>query len=173
MGTDQSACKQSGSSIRILVVEDHDQFRQFVCSTLKKGVQLDVVGEVSDGLEAVHKAEELQPDLILLDIGLPSLNGIEAARRICNLAPKSKIVFLTQESSADVVQSALSVGALGYVVKPQAGSELLPAVGAAVRGKQFVSVGLVGQAPINPVKDEAGGRRRPRRVLPLLPEAVD
>jgi DNA-binding NarL/FixJ family response regulator len=173
MGTDQSAYKQSGSSIRILVVEDHDQFRQFVCSTLKKGAELDVVGEVSDGLEAVHKAEELQPDLILLDIGLPSLNGIEAARRICNLVPTSKIVFLSQESSADVVQRAFSVGALGYVVKPQAGSELLPAVGAAILGIRFVSFGLVGQAHADPVKDEVRGRRRPRNVLPLLPEAVD
>jgi len=69
-----------------------------------------VVGEASDGLEAVQKSEELQPDLIVLDIGLPSLNGIEAARRIRNLAPKSKILFLSQESSADVVQEALNSG---------------------------------------------------------------
>jgi DNA-binding NarL/FixJ family response regulator len=89
---------------------------------------LQIVCEVSDGLEAVHKAEELQPDLILLDVGLPSLNGIEAARRIRKVARKSKILFLSQESSADVVQEALGTGAAGHVVKAHAGSELLTAV---------------------------------------------
>jgi DNA-binding NarL/FixJ family response regulator len=76
---------------------------------------LQVIGEVSDGLEAVQKAEELQPDLIVLDIGLPTLDGIEAARRIRKFSPESKIVFLSQESSADVVQEAFSLGTLGYV----------------------------------------------------------
>jgi CheY-like chemotaxis protein len=97
-----------------------------------------VVGEVSDGFEAVRKAQELQPDLIMLDIGLPGLNGIEAARQIRRLSPKSKIVFVSQESSADVVLEAFSVGAYGYVVKMEAGGELLAAVDAAVRGEQFV-----------------------------------
>ena len=100
---------------------------------------LQVIGEVSDGLEAVQQAVELQPDLILLDIGLPSLNGIEAARQIRKLIPESKIIFLTQESSADVVQEALSLGARGYVVKTMAESELLTAVEAVLLGKTFVS----------------------------------
>jgi len=113
---------------------------------LGKRPELQVICEVSDGLVAVHKAEELQPDLILLDIGLPTLNGIEAARRIRKVAPKSRILFLTQESSADVVQEALSLGAAGYVLKVRAGSELLAAVEAALQGKQFVSSGLACQA---------------------------
>ncbi len=100
---------------------------------------LQIIGEVSDGLEAVQKAVELQPDLILLDIGLPSLNGIEAARQIRTLVPESKVIFLTQESSADVVREARSLGARGYVVKLMAGSELLPAVEAVLSGKTFVS----------------------------------
>jgi hypothetical protein len=83
--------------------------------------------------------------LILLDIGLPKLNGLEAARQIRNLAPESKILFLTQESSADVIQDALTLGALGYVVKAHAGTELLPAVNAVLQGKQFVSSGLPNQ----------------------------
>lgn len=103
-----------------------------------------MVGEASDGLEAVQKSEELQPDLIVLDIGLPSLNGIEAARRIRNLAPKSKILFLSQESSADVVQEALNSGALGYLIKTQAGSELLSAVDAVLQGREFLSSGFSG-----------------------------
>ena len=112
---------------------------------LQKGPQLQVICEVSDGLEAVQKAEELQPDLILLDIGLPTLNGIEAARRIRKLSPESKILFVSQESSADVVREALSLGEAGYVSKAQAGSRLLAAVGAVLQGKQFVSSGLAGQ----------------------------
>ncbi len=129
---------------RVLVVDDYEPFRRFICSTLGKRPELQIVGEASDGLEAVQKAEELQPDLIVLDIGLPTLNGIEAARRIRKLSPESKIVFLSQESSADVVQEALSLGALGYVVKAHAGSELLAAVEAVLQGKQFVSSGLSG-----------------------------
>jgi DNA-binding NarL/FixJ family response regulator len=98
-----------------------------------------VIGEVSDGLAAVQKAVELQPDLMLLNIGLPTLNGIEAARQIRKLVPESKIIFLSQESSADVVQETLSIGAWGYVAKTRAGTELLAAVEAIMSGKRFVS----------------------------------
>ena len=123
------------------MVDDYEPFRQFVCSMLGKKSEWQVVAEASDGLQAVHKAEELQPDLILLDIGLPKLNGIEAARRIRKLAPDSKILFLSQEFSAEIVQDALSVGARGYVFKAHAGSELLAAVDAVLQGKQFVRPG--------------------------------
>ena len=126
------------------MVEDYEPFRRFICSTLRKRPEFQIVGEVKDGLEAVQKAEEFQPDLIMLDIGLPSLNGIDAARRIRKLSPKSKILFMSQESSAYVVQEALALGALGYVVKAHAGSELLPAVEAVLQGRQFVSGGLSG-----------------------------
>jgi len=132
------------SKVAVLVVEDFDPFRQFVCSTLGKRPELQIVGEASDGLEAVHKAEELQPDLILLDIGLPSLNGIEAAQRIRELSSRSEILFVSQESSADVVQKALSLGAAGYIAKVDAGSELLAAVDAVRQGRQFISSGLSG-----------------------------
>lgn len=132
------------SLVRILVVDDFEPWRRFVFSMLKKKPELLVICEASDGLEAVQKAEELHPDLILLDIGLPRLNGIEAARRIRKVAPKSKILFLSQESSADVAQEALGLGALGYVIKAHAGSELLAAVDAAIHGTQFISAGLKG-----------------------------
>jgi DNA-binding NarL/FixJ family response regulator len=132
------------SLLRALVVDDYEPFRRFVCSTLRKRFALQIVAETSDGLEAVHKAEELQPDLIVLDIGLPTLNGIEVARRIRELSPESKILFISQESAADVVQEALALGALGYVVKAHAGSELLAAVAAALEGRHFVSSGLSG-----------------------------
>jgi len=110
--------------------------------TLKRRPELQVICEASDGLEAVQKAVELQPDLILLDIGLPAMNGLEAARRIRKVSPESKILFLSQEYSADVVQEALSLGALGYVAKIHAGNELLPAVESVLRGRQFVGSGV-------------------------------
>ncbi len=98
-----------------------------------------VVCEVSDGVEAVQKAVELKPDLILLDIGLPTLNGIEAARRIRKAVPESKIIFATQETSPDIVQEAMMLGAWGYVFKTHAARHLLPAIDAALSGKRFVS----------------------------------
>jgi DNA-binding NarL/FixJ family response regulator len=122
--------------MRVLVVEDFAPFRQFVTSTLGKAPDVDVICEASDGLEAVKKAEELKPDLILLDIGLPTLNGIEAARQIRKLSPESTIVFVSQESSADVVQEALGLGASGYVLKARAAVELLPVVNAVLFEKQ-------------------------------------
>ena len=124
--------------IRILIVEDFQPFRQFVCSALGLRPDLQVIGEAIDGPEAVQKALELKPDLILLDIGLPTMNGIEVARRIRTLIPESKIIFLSQESSAEVVKEALSTGAQGYVVKAKAGGQLLAAVDAAMCGKQSV-----------------------------------
>jgi DNA-binding NarL/FixJ family response regulator len=126
-------------------VEDFVPFRQFILSTLAAKPDIKIVGEVSNGFAAVNKSLELQPDLILLDIGLPGLDGINAARQIRNLAPDSRVIFLTQESSADIVQEALSLGAQGYVLKIKAASELLRALEAVLLGKTFVSSTLLGQ----------------------------
>jgi len=134
--------------VRILVVDDHEPFRRFVSSTLHEQPNLQVIGEVQDGLEAVRQAETLQPDLILLDIGLPRLNGIEAARRIGELAPNARIIFLTQESSAEVVREAFRLGAWGYVVKAQVGQELLIAVESVMQGKRFISSRLDGHGDL-------------------------
>jgi DNA-binding NarL/FixJ family response regulator len=129
----------TGPVARILIVEDFAAFRRFICSTFGESLHLRVIAEVSDGLEAVQKAAELKPDLILLDIGLPTINGIEAARQIRKLSPESKIVFLSQETSAAVVEEALSTGAWGYVVKTKVHADLLTAVEAVLSGITFVS----------------------------------
>jgi DNA-binding NarL/FixJ family response regulator len=101
-----------------------------------------VVGEASDGLEAVQRAEQLEPDLILLDIGLPNLNGIEAESRLRQTLPNAKILFLTQENDAGLARNVLSDGAQGYVLKMDAGRELVSAIKAVVRGDKFVSSGI-------------------------------
>ena len=101
------------SSISVLVVDDFDPFRQYLCSSLQETSDRFACWEASDGLEAVHQAKELQPDLILLDIGLPKLNGISAARQIAKVSPASKILFVSQESSTDVVREAFSRRRMG------------------------------------------------------------
>jgi DNA-binding NarL/FixJ family response regulator len=130
------------SSLRVLVVEDFVPFWQFIRSTLAERPDIQVIGEVADGLEGVQKAELLKPDLVLLDIGLPTLNGIEAALQIRKRAPESRIIFVSQESSWEMVQEALNLGAWGYVLKERTANDLLAAVKAVLEGRQFVSFGL-------------------------------
>ena len=129
-------------SARILVVEDFEPWRRLISSMLEKEPHLNIICEVSDGLEAVRKAKELKPELILLDIGLPKLNGMDAARQIRCVTPKSKILFLSQESSAVVVREALRFGA-GFVAKADACRELVSAVKAVIRGELFLSSALM------------------------------
>jgi DNA-binding NarL/FixJ family response regulator len=122
-----------------MLVEDFLWFRNFVRSKLDQSPELPIICEVSDGLEAVESATALQPDLILLDIGLPSLNGMEVARQLRSLAPKSKIIFMSQETSAVLIKEAIALGAWGYVFKSQAETDLLPAIDAALSGRRYVS----------------------------------
>jgi DNA-binding NarL/FixJ family response regulator len=141
-------------SIRVLVVDDFEPWRRFTCFTLQKQTELQIIDQASTGLEAVDKARELQPDLILLDIGLPKLNGLQAARQIRACAPNSKILFLSENRSWGVAREGLRIGASGYVVKSEAGSELLPAIKAVIQGKQFVSHNLSGRTSAEDSDDD-------------------
>jgi DNA-binding NarL/FixJ family response regulator len=132
------------SAIRTLVADDDESWRHQVRLLFQARPEWHVICEVSDGAEVVRKAKELRPDLIVLDVGLSALNGIEATRRIRQLSPNSKIVFVSQDNSQDVVQVALGAGALGFVYKARAHSELLPAIDAVLQGKQFVTSMLKG-----------------------------
>src|SRR5215469_9478711 len=114
-------------STHVLVVDDYEQWRVFLVSFLTE-MELQVVTHASDGLEAVQKAGEFQPAVIVLDIGLPKLNGIEAARQIRAVSPRSKILFLSENRSADIVQEAMRIGAVGFVVKSDAANELRAAI---------------------------------------------
>ena len=143
----------------ILLVDDHERWLRFVRTTLEKTPELHVVGEASNGLVAIQRAAQLRPDLILLDIGLPGLNGLMVARRIRTVSVNSKIVFLTQESSPDVVQTALDTGAHGYVVKVDAGGDLLKAVTSVLEGNRYLSASIASQ-------DLLEARNRPADISP-------
>ena len=127
--------------ISILVVDDYEPWRRSVCSMLKTQPDLHVIGEASDGLEAIQKAQTLKPDLVLLDIGLPQLNGLETENQLCQLVPNARVLFVSQNSDAEIVHAALNNGAHGYVLKAD-GGELLSAIKAVIRGERFVSSGI-------------------------------
>jgi DNA-binding NarL/FixJ family response regulator len=126
------------SVIRVLVVDDFARFRDIIRSLLSRIPGLQVVGEADDGLEGVQLAEKLQPDLIVLDLNLPSLDGLEVARRTSKLSPGSKIVIASQECSPGVVQEAVRSGVLGFVAKAEIASQLIPAIEAALQGKRIL-----------------------------------
>jgi DNA-binding NarL/FixJ family response regulator len=145
--------------VSVLVVDDYLPWRQFVCGALLARPTWRVIGQVSDGLEAVQMAQALQPDLIVLDIGLPTINGIEAARRMRTAAPDSKILFLSENRSVEIAEEAFRTGAAGYVIKSTATQELLPALDAVLQGDRFVSPGLADRDLIS-LRDGISGRRR-------------
>jgi DNA-binding NarL/FixJ family response regulator len=127
---------------RVLVVEDHEPFRRVICELLRQRAELLIVGEAADGLDAIRQAEALRPDVVTLDIGLPALNGIEVAGRLRAVVPDAKLMFVTIESSFEVVEQAFKRGAHGYVYKPRAQRDVLPVLDAIIRGGRFVSGGL-------------------------------
>jgi DNA-binding NarL/FixJ family response regulator len=135
--------------LRILVVEDYEPFRRITCTALQQRAEFETF-EAADGLEALQKTEALQPDLILLDINLPKLHGFEVATRIGTLAPHARILFMSQESSSDIVRHGFSLGAHGYIHKQRAGTDLLAAIDAVLAGHRFVSRSLAFTEPIDP-----------------------
>jgi len=130
------------SAVRILVVDDFAAWRQSVRSMLQSYAELQIIGETGDGEAAVRQAAEMRPDLILLDVSLPRLNGIEAAKQIQKLLPTTAILFLSMNHHQEVVRTALNSGAHGYVLKADAQNELRPAIEAVLQGKKFVSSGV-------------------------------
>jgi len=131
------------SPIRVLVVDDHEIARRGIRSVLSSDASLEVVWEAADGEEAVKRAAEFHPSIILLDITLPRMSGIQAAQRIHIVSPESRIIFVSQHDSIQIAKDALSAGAQGYVVKSDAGLDLLTAIQAVYEGRQFVSRTLI------------------------------
>lgn len=130
------------SSSRVLIVDDYELWRQYVRAALDRSDRWQCVGEAADAPQAVECARLLRPDLILLDVGLPGENGIQAAPRILAEHPGAKILFVSEHQSPELVEAALATGASGYIVKSNAGRELLPAMSAIVDGRRFLSTSL-------------------------------
>jgi DNA-binding NarL/FixJ family response regulator len=135
------------SIVRIIVIDDNEAWRRFIASVLAERRGFRIIGETADGFEAVQRVHELQPDLIVLDIGLPELNGLEAARRICDCAPNTRIVFFSENCSRDIAEEALRIGD-AYVVKSDGARELLSAVEHVLQGKRFLSASLSPNGPL-------------------------
>jgi nitrogen-specific signal transduction histidine kinase/CheY-like chemotaxis protein len=127
---------------RVLVVDDSAPYRRTLISMLEDAPLVELAGEAADGVEALQKGAELRPDLILMDVSLPGINGIELASRLREMCPDVKLLFLSQYDDPDVVRAVLHTGALGYVLKVDVGKELLPAVAAVLRGDRFLSVSI-------------------------------
>ncbi len=125
------------SALRILVADDHEIVRRGVCALLKSHAEWDVCAEVADGREAVDKAKQLEPDIVILDIGMPNVNGLTAARQILQNDPQQKILFLTITDSEQIVREVLQAGARGFVLKSDAARDLLTAVEALEKNRTF------------------------------------
>lgn len=138
------------ATVRVFIVDDFEPWRRALRSILGEDKGLEVIFESSEGLEAVRKSAELQPDLVLLDIGLPDLNGLEVARQIRRVSPGSRIVFLTSHDCPDLAQEALRIGALGFVIKSDAAHDLLPAVCSVIRDEQFANSRFPSLDPTKP-----------------------
>lgn len=128
--------------VRILVVDDFVNWHSFVAEFLELEGDLKIVAVATEGLQAVQSAETLQPDVILMDINMPEMNGIEAAKKIRVLSPSSKIVFLSEASNYEFVSAAFELGGSGYILKSDSGKDLVAGIRAVLQGRRFVSRSL-------------------------------
>src|SRR5438105_15521963 len=158
-------------SIRVVLADDHVLVRQGLKSLLERE-KLQVVAEASDGQEAVRYSESLHPDIAVVDISMPTLNGIDAVREICRSSPKTKTILLTQHEEDQYIRQALEAGVRGYVLKSQAANDLVHAIQQVSRGQLYLSPGVSkdvveadrtkSQIPVDPVP------ARERQVLQLM-----
>jgi two-component system nitrate/nitrite response regulator NarL len=133
------------SRIRVLLVDDHSLFREGLCSLLSAQPDIEVVGQAGDGLEALVMARELRPDLILMDVTMPGMDGLEAMERIIEILPDCKIVMLTVHDDQDRLFEAIKGGAVGYVLKSTASGALIPMLRGAMRGEAAIGGAMSGR----------------------------
>jgi DNA-binding NarL/FixJ family response regulator len=166
--------------IKVIVADDHTIVRKGLCAILEGETDIEVVGEAEDGREAIKKVEQFQPDVVLLDITMPILNGLEATRQLSKRFPKLKILILTMHDNEEYVFETLRAGASGYLVKRSAPNELISAIQAVYSGGSFLSPAIskrvideyVRGGPKKVKEDEEYGKltEREREILQLIAE---
>lgn len=164
--------------IRLLLADDHTLLRDGIRSLLEDEADMELVGEAEDGHSAVQLACRLRPDVILMDIALPMLNGLEATRQILRNLPKSKVLILTMHENEEYIRRALAAGAMGYILKDAAARELLGAIRAVYRGESILSPAItrlviedyLRWGDVQPAAESDGLSPREREVLQLIAE---
>ena len=164
-----ASAAQSPAAIRLLLADDHDILRDGLRALLGLTDDIKVVGEAHTGREAVDLAERLQPDVVLMDMSMPELDGVEACRRIRQQTPEVRVLFLTMHEAEEYFFRALRAGAAGYIIKRTAASELVAAVRAVARGDAFLSPS-VAQALVTEYTGRARGTGPSRGSPPDAPE---
>ena len=129
-------------AIRILVVDDFPQWQRFLRTKLESERNLRIIAVANNGLDGVQQAAELQPDLVLMDLSMPVMNGLDATRRIRKISPGTRIIFLTENPHRDLVLAAFEAGACGYILKSDSAADLVPGIRAVLENSRFVSASL-------------------------------
>ena len=164
----------------VLVADDHSILREGLCALLSNAPDLEVIGEAENGQDAINKARQLQPELVVLDLSMPIINGTEAIRVIKQRNPEIKIIALTVHKSEEYVRATLDAGADGYVLKDDTSNDLLSAIRSARKGKIHLSPGICGRVISGFLDRPTAGRSgrswdqltlREREVLKLIAEA--
>jgi len=164
--------------IRILIVDDHSIVREGLRALIERQAHMEVVGEAENGQEAVSLAEELEPDLVVMDINMPGLNGIDATRKIRGMLPESKVIALSMHTGKRYVTEVLRAGASGFLLKYSASKELIPAIESVIKNKPYLSSGLdalviqafVEQFSLSQKPERSELTSREREVLQLIAE---
>ncbi len=177
---ESAATRSATTTARVLLVDDHEILRRGLRSILETRKDWEIVGEATTGREAVQKVDELKPDVVVMDISMPELNGLEAVRQIVRLAPRTEVLVLTMHESEDLVREVLEAGARGYLLKSDAASQLIAAIETLRVHKPYLTssvndVVLTGYLGGKPPRGETSGGRltpREREIVQLLAQGL-
>jgi two-component system response regulator NreC len=169
----------SSTKTRILICDDHTLFVEGIKAILRNEPSLEVVGEARDGRQAVEKVKELKPDVILMDVSMPDLNGFDATRRVKEVDESVKVLMLTMHDEEELVARCLEAGAVGYLIKDAPASQLIYAIDMVQRGEKYLSPAVLGKVVSGYVKNSRRPQTsydrlspREREVLKLLAEGL-